>query len=138
MSLANRRIWVLINHLCLALLLISFYFGKETGMTAVAIGGLALAVIVGIISFILVHISSGLWKLTHSKTDKLDERQILITHEALRLSYGIFAITSLVVLLALALLEGKYNITLIVIFAALLYLAHTLPSSILAWAEKEV
>ena len=138
MSIANRRIWVLINYLSVVLLMMSFYFSKAIGMAAVIITGLALAGLIGIISFMVVHINTGLWKLTHSKSDKLDERQILVTHEALRHSYGIFAIISLVVLLALALLEGKYDVTLIVIFAGLLYLAHTLPSSILAWTEKEV
>jgi len=138
MSRSNRRIWVLINYLCIALLVMSFYFGKAMGMTAVIIAGLVFSVVVGVISFSLVHIGSGLWKLTHSKSEKLDERQILVTHEALRYSYSIFAVISLLVLLSLALLEGKYDITLIVIFASLLYLAHTLPSSILAWTEQEV
>ena len=138
MSLANRRIWVLINYLSITLLILSFYSSKAIGMTGVIIAGIIFAGLIGIISFMIIHISTGLWKLTHTRSDKLDERQILVTHEALRHSYGIFAIISLLVLLALALLEGKYNITLIVIFAGLLYLAHTLPSSILAWTEKEV
>ena len=138
MSMVNRRIWVLINYLCLVLLLLSFYFSKVIGLTVVIIAGLAFAGVIGIISFVVIHIKTGLWRLTHSKSDKLDERQILITHEALRYSYGIFAVISLAVLLMLALLEGKYNATMIVIFAGLLYLAHTLPSSILAWTEKEV
>ncbi|PKK83243.1 MAG: hypothetical protein CVT49_09565 [candidate division Zixibacteria bacterium HGW-Zixibacteria-1] len=138
MSAMNRRIWVLINYICLGLLLFAFYSGELVERTTIIYAALAFALIVGLISFFLVHINTGLWKLVHSKIDKLDERQVQVTHGALRHSYSIFTILALVILLIIALSGGYDDANIIMIFASLLYLAHTLPSSVLAWTEKEV
>lgn len=138
MSAMNRRIWVLINYICLGLLLFSFYSGELVERTTVIYAALAFALIVGLISFFLVHINTGLWKLVHSKIDKLDERQVQVTHGALRHSYSIFTILALIILLIIALSGGYDDANIIMIFASLLYLAHTFPSSVLAWTEKEV
>jgi hypothetical protein len=47
-------------------------------------------------------------------------------------------VLSLALLFIIALAAQDYDPNLIVAFAALHYLAHTLPGSILAWREKEV
>ncbi len=69
--------------------------------------------------------------------DILDERQTLVTHESLRLSYSIFSVIVLCLLLYLG-LRNSGDAMLMLTFAMLLYLAHTLPSSVLAWREREV
>jgi len=99
-----------------------------------------------------VHIKTNLWRLVHTKYENLDERQIQVTHQSLRHSYGIFTVLILSVMFCIALLRvapiqclltGSSDAVpddsmLMVIFAGLLYLAHTLPSSVIAWTEREV
>ena len=137
-SKSSRRIAVIINYGCILLFLAFFYIGKHDSWSAPIVIAMIVVLIAALVSFIYLHIRTHLWKLVHAKVDKLDERQIQITHESLRCSYGILTVISLVVLLCIALLAERHDSTLILIFAGLLYLAHTLPSSILAWMEKEV
>lgn len=137
-SKPKRRIAVIINYGCILLFLVLFYIGKYYGWTIPIIIGVVVTAVAGLISFIILHVRTSLWKLVHAKVDKLDERQIQLTLESLRYSYGIFTVISLLVLMCIALLAGRLDSTLILVFASLLYLAHTLPSSIIAWTEKEV
>jgi len=138
MSKSNRRIGVIINYACVLLSLVFFYFGKYNGWTDMMTVVTILVLVSALVSFVVLHIKTHLWRLVHTRADKLDERQIQVTHESLRYAYGIFSVISLLVLLVIALLAGENDSMLILIFASLLYLAHTLPSSIIAWTEKEV
>ncbi|MCD6162214.1 MAG: hypothetical protein J7K40_07355 [candidate division Zixibacteria bacterium] len=138
MSKSNRRAAVIINYLCILLFLIFFSIIKYHGWSVPVIVGIVVSIAVVLISFFVLHIRTHLWKLVHSKIDHLDERQIQVTYESLRRSYSIFTIISLIILLFIALLDGEHSSMLILIFASLIYLAHTLPSSIIAWTEKEV
>lgn len=137
-SRSMRRLTVIINYLSIALLLVMIYLGRSNDWsTAVIVSAAALALVM-VATFIVLQVRTRLWKLVHTKVDNLDERQVLVTHESLRHSYGIFTVVSLLVLLCIALVGGKHDSMLMLIFASLLYLAHTLPASIIAWTEKEV
>ncbi len=138
MPKSNRRIAVVINYGCVILFLVFFYAGNYFGWSLPVVIGTVVAVIATLISFILLHIRTRLWKLVHTRIEDLDERQVQVTHESLRHSYSIFSVLSLIVLMCIALLSGGRDSTLIMIFASLLYLAHTLPASIIAWTEKEL
>jgi ABC-type Fe3+ transport system permease subunit len=127
-----------INYAALVMFLLLFSAGERSGWTGLVIGATLVSLALALISFVIVHIKTRLWKLVHTKEDRLDERQIQVTHYSLRYAYGIFSVISLAVLLVLALLAGRSDSVLIMVFACLLYLAHTLPSAILAWTEKEV
>lgn len=94
----------------------------------------------------LVYGRTGLWKLTHTKVEKLDEREILLTHNALVYSYIIFTIfiISYISIIGLG-IQNRYNIlfdlqglkaTIVFNFFVLWMFAHTLPGSIIAWKEK--
>jgi hypothetical protein len=113
------------------------YWSELKGAEPLVIAGLILSLAVLAVSFILIHVVTGLWRLTHTKVSNLDERQILVTHDALRHSYAIITILCLLALFWKSLFPGE-NPNLIIIFAALLYLAHTLPASVIAWRESEV
>ena len=138
MPKSNRRIAVVVNYSCVVLFVILFCAGHYFGWNPLVVAGIIAASIVTLISFILLHIRTRLWKLVHTKIEDLDERQVQVTHESLRRSYTIFSVLSLVVLMCLALLNAGRDSILIIIFAGLLYLAHTLPASIIAWREKEI
>ncbi|MFH1894142.1 MAG: hypothetical protein ABIK83_15845 [Candidatus Zixiibacteriota bacterium] len=142
-SKSARRTGVVVNYGCLVALIALFYVGKNDGWNAAVSGGAAAVLLGVLVTFVAVHIKTNLWRLVHTKYENLDERQIQVTHESLRHSYSIFTVIILVVLLGIALAsEHNRSLTdhsmLMVIFAGQLYLAHTLPSSIIAWTEREV
>lgn len=138
----RRRIFVLINYLFLLVMNVSFYFvyNNSEAPHLIDAAGIGALVIVAF-TFIHAHKKSGLWKLTHSKTDLLDERQMQVTHNALSRSYSIFTITCLLIMLVNAVLyrlvPGLDLVITLPLVASLIYLAHTLPASILAWTETE-
>jgi len=137
-SKAKRRALVIVNYFTLFALIGTIYAAEMYGgSNAMAISIWAL-VIVAILTFVLLHARTRLWWMTHTKIENLDERQKEVTHESLRYSYGIYTVLSLVLLFVIALAAGDYDPNLIVAFAALHYLAHTLPGAILAWREREV
>jgi len=91
------------------------------------------------ISFVIVEVRTGLWMLVHKKPDDLDERELQNVLVALRYAYGIFAVICLVVLFAQAVVLPQEIVFVDVLLAAsLLYFAHSLPASILAWTMREV
>ncbi len=137
-SKTNRRFLVVLNYASLIALLSLFHVGFSTGWSVSVIIGLTASFAVTLISFIFVHIGTRLWKLIHTKIDNLDERQIYVTHESVRHSYSIFTILSLLFIMYLVFVEKGNAPVVKLAFGSLLYLAHTLPSSIMAWMEKEV
>ncbi len=137
-SQSKRRALVVLNYFVMFALIAVIYTGEMYGeSTFIAVAAICLTLLT-VLSFVFLHARTRLWWLTHTKVENLDERQQGITHESLRTSYGIFTVLSLALLLIIALAAQDYDPNLIVVFAALHYLAHTLPGSILAWREREV
>ncbi len=136
LSRSGRRIGVILNYLCLILLVVFYYTGKGIGWSNLILAGIGSALIMVVLSFIKVHVVTDLWKLVHAKIERLDERQIQVTHKSLRISYSIFSVICLVVLFY-ASMTGGGGIDIVAV-ASLIYFAHTLPSSVIAWTEKEV
>ncbi|MCP4704926.1 MAG: hypothetical protein GY865_09975 [candidate division Zixibacteria bacterium] len=138
LSLSKRRLFAIINYICLILLIALFYFGKYHGWSLPIFAGLGILLITNLATFRILHLNTKLWKQVHAKTEQLDERQMQRTLESVKLSYIIFTILSLLVIFMISLMAGKHDSMIMLIYISLLYLAHTLPSSILAWTEKEV
>ncbi|NOZ13762.1 MAG: hypothetical protein GXO69_08975 [Acidobacteria bacterium] len=139
----RRRRVIFINYAGLLIVNVTFYCvfqWKNSSHIIDAAGLLALAAVA--VTFRYGHIKTGLWKLTHTHADKLDERELQLTHYALRHAYGWFSIICLSIMLIYAMTyrlipEIKFIIT-VPLAVSLIYFAHTLPGSILAWTEKEV
>ncbi|MBN1939292.1 MAG: hypothetical protein JW843_06890, partial [Candidatus Aminicenantes bacterium] len=97
------------------------------------------------LSFYYLHVRSGLWRLTHGKTEVLDEREVQLTREAFRRSYSVLTMTTLCLVFFIFLTvrfsfltlthRGDYSLGLIVTMA-LNYLFNTLPASLIAWHES--
>jgi len=135
-----RRRYVVLNLACLFLVEL-LYFGWVAGgvHNPVAVGLILACLVVLILSFVHVIWRTGLWGLTHTGVENLDERQVMVTREALRHSYGIFVPCSLLLMFAAAVAASYgFHIFDVVLPAGLLYLSHILPASILAWREKTV
>ncbi|MEA2031224.1 MAG: hypothetical protein U9N55_06485 [candidate division Zixibacteria bacterium] len=142
MSKSVRRVGVLVNYSALVLLIAFFYTAERTHINVFWISGILVALFVVIASCLYVHGKTGLWRLVHTNIDNLDEREIQVVHISLRQSYSAFSIICLSIVLASELIEefvsGVVDIPLLPIFVGLLYLAHTLPSSLIAWTEKRM
>ncbi len=137
-SQSKRRFSVIVNYFSLLVALVVFYAALETGWSMTLTVLEIVAVATAVITFFYLHVGTHLWKLVHANVEKLDEREIQVTRDSLRHSYSIFSVIALAVILLNALSVRANNSTDMVIFVSLLYLAHTLPSSIIAWKERQV
>ncbi len=139
LSLMNRRVLVTANYVAVIAVLVFFHLGEAQGWDPVVASVAIVALLVAVASFIFVHLKTHLWKMSHAKPDNLDEREFQVIHGALGHSYSIFVIVCIITLYVLTLAEIKGAGTLGVLLpGSLLYLAHSLPSAVLAWTEKEV
>lgn len=139
LSKPKRRAVVFINYLFLMLVIILFSLGKYyfRGSLPILIG-LGASLIVTIATFFILHIKTKLWSLTHADPDQLDEREVAANLVSIKQAFVIFTIISIAIVFTIAIMAGKHDSTIMLINASLIYLAHTLPSSILAWKEREV
>lgn len=137
-SLTKRRIGVAVNY---GLLLLSLFFsiaGHSLGWTDAIKVAFWLSVTFVLVTFFPIHIKTGLWRLAHAKIGTLDEREIQQTLESLRQAYIVFTIISLLMIITSVVLGLGSQTQQLVVFWLLLYLAHTLPSSILAWTITHI
>jgi hypothetical protein len=128
------RILVLVNYLCLMPLLFFYKLGDtlQWNPTLIALELVFLAVL--ILTFIKVHISTGFWKLVHTKSQNLNESDIQITRAALAFGFTVFMINfAFMSYMKIHVMFTRFSFMDIV---ALIYIADTLPSSYLAWGGK--
>lgn len=136
--MTGRRIQIAVNYAVLLLMNIAFYFVyiEKNASHIYDVVGLTSIIVVGI-TFRNVHWKTGIWKLMHTRSKDLDERELSLTHRALSQSYGWFAVICLVIMFALSVFSRmnicpQYTISLPLV-ASLIYLSHTLPGSMIAW-----
>ena len=140
--MTRKRTLVAVNFAALLLMNIAFYLvtiGKNASHLIDAVGIACLAIVA--ITFRTVHWKTGIWKLTHSKSSVLDERELSLTHRALSESYAWFTVICLAIMLVQSLVSRlsicpTFTIT-VPLVVSLIYLAHTLPGSIIAWTESD-
>ena len=89
---SERQVEIIVNYLSLLTLTFIFYYGKTHEFGYPLIAGGAICLLIAQFTFKRLYMKTGLWKLTHAKIEKLDERELQLTHNALRLSYSIFTI----------------------------------------------
>jgi hypothetical protein len=135
-----RRGYVVLNLTSLIILELIYHWCVAGRVhNPVAVGLIVVCLIGLVLSFLHVIWRTGLWKLTHAKVENLDERQVMVTREALRYSYVIFVPCSLLLMFAAVVAtDFGWRIFDVVLPAGLLYLSHILPAIILAWREKVV
>jgi len=135
-SKATRRLGVIVNYIALAVFLVLFLAMEDHKWDWMIGTGIVLSLAVFTWTFIIIHVKTGLWKFVHTRFDRLDEREAQVNYESLRYAYRIFAVVCLVIIYINAVVEkGHIHV---IIAASLLYLAHTLPSAVIAWKEREV
>ena len=135
-SKTQNKIWILLNYLSLIAGILLFYTVKfydwPLSFLLFEIGVFAIF----LFTFFKAFITTKFWKMVHTSTKNLDEREMQVVLHALRYAYGIFAIICLIIIYAFAIVE--YQPIDVLLAGGLLYLAHTLPAAIIAWKEKNI
>ena len=130
----SRRAKVILNYLCIILILIIFYIIKFLGINKTFLLFEIIPLAVLIATFKSVFLSTNFWKLTHTSSRKLDERELQIVYKATTFAYTVFTILCLIIIYIFN-LTGIGSID-VVLAAALLYFANTLPAAIIVFTEK--
>lgn len=130
----SRRIGVILNYLCIILILIIFYLIKSLGINKIYLLFEIIPIAVLTITFKSAFLTTNLWKMTHTSSKNLDERELQVVYKATTFSYTIFTIACLIIIYTFNLI-GLGSID-VVLAACLLYFAHTLPAAIIAFTHK--
>ena len=124
----NSIHFMLMNYLSLIFIVITFQYLKDIEWTWVFATSEIFFIVLFIISFYFSYFKTGTWGFVHRSLDKLDERELKIVGKTSRLSYAVFTIIALLIMLVLSVTEWRINI---IFTVALIYFAHILPVSIL-------
>ena len=130
----QNRFWILLHYFSLIAVLVFYYAGKYLHWPIVTVIFVIGFLVILLISFFRVFIKTKFWKMVHTSSKNLDEREILAVLNGLKSSYSIFTITCLIIIYTFALI-GYHRID-ILLASALLLLAHTLPAAIVGWNER--
>lgn len=133
-SKTKNRVWIIFNYSSLVLLLFMFYLGKYFLWPVPFILGTLGTFIIFLVSFAQAFFRTKTWKMVHTASPNLDERETQVVLRAVKSAYAIFTIISLIIIYVFAIL-GYHPID-VVLAGALLYLAHTLPAGITGWNEE--
>ena len=129
-NVIKQRLNLVLNYLSLLIILVIFYAIKNSDISRSFLLLEIVPIVLLVWSFINVFSKTGFWKLAHPHKSELDERELLLVYKATSMSYGIFSTVTLLVIYCYAIfLKGPIDV---VLAAALLYIAHTLPAAILA------
>ena len=128
------RFSVLINYFSIIVILALFYIVRLGILKTVFIAFEIIPLIAAVLSFRYAFLKTDIWKMTHASFKKLDEREMQVVFKATSISYSLFVIVTLVIIY-IFILSGLGQID-AVLAVSLLYIAHILPASIIAWNEK--
>ena len=128
------RFSVLLNYFSIIVILALFYIVRMGILKTVFLAFEVIPLIAVVLSFRHAFVKTGIWKMTHASFKKLDEREVQVVFKATSISYSLFAIAILVIIY-IFILSGLGQID-TVLAVSLLYFAHILPASIIAWNEK--
>ena len=135
-SRKQNRIWILLNFIVLIAGMLLFYTVKIYHWPLSYLLFEVVLLSIFLISFYKAFIVTKFWKMTHTSSKNLDEREMQVVLNALKYSYSIFTIICLFIIYGFAIAE--YKPIDIVLAGGLLYLAHALPAAIIGWKEKVI
>lgn len=130
----QNKIWISINYLSLITGILLFYIVKTYNLPLTILWFEIGIIAVLLVSFYKAFITTKFWKMVHTSSKNLDEREMQVVLNALRYAYGIFAIICLIIIYAFAIAENQPID--VVLAGGLLYFAHILPVGIVGWNEK--
>jgi hypothetical protein len=135
-SKSARRGWIILNYVSLLLFVLSFYLSKSLKVPLVFFTGGGASLFLIIIAYLQVFYKTKLWKMSHSGLEGMDERQAQVYLNAMRIAYSVFTVVAIVIIYLFSIIEHASRA--VVVGAAMLYLAHSLPAAVVGWTEKEI
>ena len=93
----------------------------------------ALSIIIW--GFLVIYLKTGIWRYTHLSLKKLSEEEKQEMNSVIRKAYTIISIVIVLMLFAVSIFELEM---IVVVPVTLLYLAHILPASIVAWNKIQI
>ncbi len=141
-SKSSRRLSVVIHYITVTSFMVVVYVIEARGVSVPMATIGIVTLIIATLSGLYVHVKTGLWKFVHTKPEDLDEREIGLTREAYRRSYLLFTEIGVLVIAPVAIIVTYTGLdqtspSLLPMVFALVYIANSLPSSFLAWTERE-
>lgn len=133
LSKNQNRLWIIINYSSLIALLLFFYTGKLFQWPVIVILLMIASIIMLFVSFLKSFIKTNFWKMVHTSNGNLDEREKQVVLNALKYSYSIFTVICLVIIYIFVIVKPAFID--VVVAGGLIYLAHTLPATIVGWKE---
>jgi len=138
-SRSSRRLGVVLHYCSVSIVAVIIMF--ETTATLAAVG--AAAFLAAIITWIYAHVVTGASRFADTKFDKLDEREMQVLHEAFRRSYYVYRKIALVLMIVASILFKSTpfhnnHVVFAPVLIILLYVSLNLPTSIVAWTEREI
>ncbi|MEA2095654.1 MAG: hypothetical protein U9P73_03025, partial [Candidatus Cloacimonadota bacterium] len=125
----KNRTAVVINYVSLLFILIIFYTIRELDVNKWYLLIEIIPLVVMRISFNTAYHKSGLWIMIHKSQKTLDEREIQILHRAIRMSYNIYVILVLLLIMIFAVVDLRpIDMVLVVCLG---YVSHTLPAAVI-------
>ncbi|MBN2790708.1 MAG: hypothetical protein JXR69_11005 [Candidatus Delongbacteria bacterium] len=124
----NSIHFVLMNYLGLIFIVFTFQYLRDIEWSWMFVASEVFFITLFAISFYFAYIKTKAWGFVHLSVKDLDERELILVRKILRLSYAIFTIIALLIMLLLSITDMRINI---VFTVALIYFAHILPASIL-------
>lgn len=127
-----KKTWIVINYLSLLFIIAIFMFRNihNWHIMVLPTGIISISLFTG--SFYYAYWIPGTWKLLHSGKEyyKAGNQSNLL--RVMRYSYQVFTILTILLFFVMTLLHCELNM---LIVAALIYIAHVVPSSIYRWRE---
>ena len=135
----NQEIWnkirIITNYLSLAVCIIWFYIMKiyQWPLSGVLFGTGIFTIF--LISIFKAFIKTKFRRIVHLSSEKHDAREMQIVLNALKYAYSLFSVVCLITIYASAITEYPINV---LPAGGLLYLAYTLPASIVGWNRENI
>ena len=135
-SIILRRVGVIISFFSLFLTVSVFEYCRIIdAWSSLFITVEIVSLLIFFLSSFLIYFKTGLLNFTHRSLEKLDEREITLTSKSLRISYAIFTVSVLILIMISSL--SNFSIHLVTVVSLIIF-AHLLPAAVIAWCEREV
>lgn len=146
-SIKSRRKGVVLMYISTLTFFTLFLIGEYSFWNGLLVTSTLIFLCIACSTFYLSIVKPGIWKLYRTKSNKLDEREKGVVLDSVRLSYNIFGVISLLLILC-TVMSVRYNILALThrghfslglaLVMFLDFLIAVLPASIIAWTEKVI
>lgn len=134
-KLSLRRTGVILHDLSIGYILVLNLLPELIKSSPYFLFSELFALSIVIWGFLVIYLKTGIWRYTHLAIKRLSEDEKREMNSVIRKAYTIISIVIVLLLFTLAVFELKITA---VVAVALLYLAHILPASIVAWNRIQV